>query len=600
MPNNFPPGFVPDQPQGQQFPPGFVPDAGHAQAAPQPTQPQVSPAVDATKRAVTGFAGPFEEAGKNLYRTATQPFTGVKPFLQSVLTGPGNPPVFAAKQMGDIVNTYLGERKQGQSPLAAGAETAAGAAGVPTQTLQQRSAQGDVPGTVGAGLGTLSVAALMTYMGGKLVPPEAAGLDPRVAAMENSWRFGGYKTLSDAIARVRAKAITNLDAINKADVAHGTPMAYAPQTTQLLNDLTQTMASRDPAAMPGAKTAMEEITTAAGKPMSFQDFVNLRTRIGQLLAKVPEGSIDWGVLNKTYNDMTQFGTKRAGDLGMTSEWNNYNRLYRQYKLGSNEGPIGKALKNDPNPMNMRDASAYDFWNALHDAKMRPQTKAALRDLNENFGLPDSFLKLNNKLMDISDQMKSGGKWNNWRSRLGVASVFALMGVPHPFLTAYSAMLLPEMLAGRGLEGQAADIAGQHAGSMAPGSYFGGEQPPTGPINLGPNPGELSRVGDMRSGAMSKVDIDMKLQNDAAQELFNKDWDELKPDEQKQARAAIGPLYARGAEPLTRKMTENMPRSGDKAAQVPEFKHYAGDRQTEAKFSKAKAMRAAAARKKAGQ
>lgn len=577
MPNNFPPGFVPDQPQGQQFPPGFVPDAGHAQAAPQPTQPQVSPAVDATKRAVTGFAGPFEEAGKNLYHTATQPFTGVKPFLQSVLTGPGNPPVFAAKQMGDIVNTYLGERKQGQSPLAAGAETAAGVAGVPTQTLQQRYAQGDISGTVGAGLGTLSVAALMAYMGGKLVPPEAAGLDPRVAAMENSWRFGGYKTLSDAVARVRAKAITNLDAINKADVAHGTPMAYAPQTTQLLNDLTQTMASRDPAAMPGAKTAMEEITTAAGKPMSFQDFVNLRTRIGQLLAKAPEGSIDWGVLNKAYNDMTQFGAKRAGDLGMTSEWNNYNRLYRQYKLGSNEGPIGKALKNDPNPMNMRDASAYDFWNALHDAKMRPQTKAALRDLNENFGLPDSFLKLNNKLMDISDQMKSGGKWNNWRSRLGVASVFALMGVPHPFLTAYSAMLLPEMLAGRGLEGQAADIAGQHAGSMAPGSYFGGEQPPAGggvrpsplssPINLGPNPGELSRVGDMRSGAMSKVDIDMKLQNDAAQELFNKDWNELKPDEQKQARAAIGPLYARGAEPLTRKMTENMPRSGDKAAQV---------------------------------
>lgn len=582
MPNDTP-DFIPASTGQAGGVPDFIPHTPTpaAQAQPQP-QSQVSPAIQGTIDAAKGFAGPFGEAAGGMYdmaKSALAPLSDVahgqfaqagRDTLQNDVMGALSPTM-----------TYLGARSQGQPAISAGAQAVGNVAGLPTQTIAQASAEHNVPKTAGAILGTLSLAALTAYMGGKLVPPEAAGLDPRVAAFENSWRFGGFKQLGDAVARVRAKALTNLGEINKADVAHGTPGAYAPEMTKLFNDLTSTMEGRDPIAMPKASAAKDELSAQAGKPMTFQEYANLRTRIGQLRASAVEGSPDWGVLNKLYNDMTTFGGKRASDLGMSNEWDNYNRLYRQYKLGTNEGPIGQALKNDPNPMNMRDASAYDFWNSLHDPKMRSQANAALKDLNENFDLPDSFLKLNKSLTDISDMMKNKGMWNNWRSRLGVASVFSMIGVPHPFLSAYGAMMIPEILKAHAAESAAGDIAGENAGTVQPGSYFGGEKPPSGGspqvgggggINLPPGPAtqpvSVEGVGDMRSGAMSKVDIDSKLRMTAAQELFNKDYDELTPAEQKQADAAIGPIYARpGGADLTRARTENMPRSSDKAAEV---------------------------------
>lgn len=540
---------------------------GATQPTAQPTQaPPVNPAVQGAIDAAKGFVGPFGEAGGGMYdmaKSALAPLSDVahgqfaqagRDTLQNDVMGALSPTM-----------TYLGARSQGQPAISAGAQAVGNVAGLPTQTIAQASQEHNVPKTAGAILGTLSLAALTAYMGGKLVPPEAAGLDPRVAAFENSWRFGGFKQLGDAVARVRAKALTNLGEINKADVAHGTPGAYAPEMTKLFDDLTSTMEGRDPVAMPKANAAKDELSAQAGKPMTFQEYANLRTRIGQLRAAAVENSPDWGVLNKLYNDMTTFGSKRASDLGMSNEWDNYNRLYRQYKLGTNEGPIGKALANDPNPMNMRDASAFDFWNSLHDPKMRSQANAALRDLNENFDLPDSFLKLNKSLMDISDMMKNKGMWNNWRSRLGVASVFSMIGVPHPFLSAYGAMMIPEILKAHAAESAAGDIANATSGTQAPGSYFGGEKPPSAPSSAqGPQTTSGGSVPpDLRSGAMSKVNIDDKMRMTAAQELFNKDYDELTPAQQKQADAAIGPIYARpGGADLTRTRTQDMPRSGE--------------------------------------
>lgn len=340
-------------------------------------------------------------------------------------------------------------------------------------------------GEYGAAIGGGAADIAMLRAGAKAKGPAAekpiTDYDLAHKALDNAWQFGGHKMLNDAIQRASAQmkqwadSIQQRDAASNAATRGGTGTLSITDAQGVVDKLLGSQKKPgvlDPAAairMPQAAGIREIFNDKAGSLMDFGTFKDIRSQVGKAWMRATKAGANEEAagLLATYNKMGDQMASRASELGMSKEFSNYNTLHKQLTAAEN-GPIGDALAQNPSPMRTPMGNGTDFWSELHNPKMQRIVRGGLDDL-QKYGLPKEFGKLmDNDVKPVLDAVvKQGGRFS-WKERLALAGLFKTIGVPSPFLTAYSAMYVPEMFRSMVRQSVARKL-GQ--GSMAPGSVF---------------------------------------------------------------------------------------------------------------------------------
>lgn len=275
---------------------------------------------------------------------------------------------------------------------------------------------------------------------------------------DTAWKFGAKQQLLDTVAKVRAEGAKHFSAISQADAAAnqmqqvaGTHniVGYINDLTQKINDRATAPSIRLQGTMEGLRTLNDMLNRQGpnqGNPLlNFDEMVRVRSRIGEELGKArrldkAEGlgtakSLDSQLLSELYGKMSNDMEGRAQQLGMGKSWTAGNGRFSELHTILDQTPVGDALKSP---------TGKQFFDALDSSEYGGQIRNIMSDWKA-YGLDERFHSLLKETRGLRRMASSPEPGMPIQKRLGTAGLFAMAGIPRPFLTAYAGLMVKNAL-----------------------------------------------------------------------------------------------------------------------------------------------------------
>ena len=485
--------------------------------------------------------------------------------------------------------------------------------------LGEQAGSGDIGGAVARGGATMLAgkAGEKVFKGAMNLPNTVsdvrAASDPTELNANVRGRLAaGQVEAQKAIKNGRSEYLNRIEqktaGIKAKDTANPTTTLQAEPISDAITQKSGEMNAEGRLRMPTVARIYDLVNNAAAEgPMTFERLQQLRSDIGQLTFNKNLPPVERTIAQEAYGHATNMMAQRAAQLGETDAFNRYNAEYSALKQ----------LDHDTlNDMLSDNAKPGDFFRLMND-----QSNNQVQTMLDRFGKHGDVVRsITKETHPLQAHLAKGGESSGFTGRMrammtqpGWAAAGAVAGkipgmavgmpwvgemigaskgaefgsrvataramregspfalgaqtlreggihgiLPEQAPWTSGAMDLPEEPLIRMPKGPAIKVGPvPESGTTAPKM---GTPEPRMERRVGPKEGSPKRRSEDVASAPMGENVNEFVNNAAAQDLFDKDYDELSKEDQAKARAHVGRMYSQEAEPITKKMSKSMPRT----------------------------------------